>query len=121
MIEGFFIGLIAGAVLAVILLSRAIEKILKPTDLEKMAAKIDEQRSSKISARVEEVNGVFYVYNADDDSFLVQGSTLNELVEHIDKRIPDATIVITEGEPDTVARFKSILKSKSLNGNETAT
>ena len=123
MIESFVLGLLAGLILAVVLLSRMLNSILKPSeiDLEKIVAKLDKERSSRISARVEEVDGVFYVYNSEDNSFLVQGSTLKELHEHIGNRIPDSTIVITEGEPATVAKFKSILKSKTLNGNETAT
>lgn len=126
MIEGFFWGLLIGAVLATMILTRLIRSVLADdgVDLDKTVsklAKVQEKIDHKISARVEEVNGVFYVYNAEDNSFLVQGSTLKELREHLGKRIPNANIVITEGEADTVARFKSILKIKSANGNETAT
>jgi hypothetical protein len=66
-----------------------------------------EKLAQNIEARVEEHAGVFYVYNAQDESFIAQGRTVEELREHINRRSIEGRIFITKGDNDVIQRLKT--------------
>ncbi len=63
-----------------------------------------------IRAHVEEHNGVFYFYNEKNDEFLVQGSNLKELIEHLESRRPGTTVHVVKGDESTIANLKGLAK-----------
>lgn len=46
--------------------------------------------------RVEEHNKVYYWYDNDDNRFLAQGSTSEEIVEHLKSRFPDHIFFVSD-------------------------
>ncbi len=107
--EMFFIGVVAGVVVTGILVDIAFRVAIKRAErqVEELAAAINALSPPKIEARVEEQDGMFYVYRTDDNSFLAQGSNLDELRERIESRIRDARVFVTEGDAEVLARLKS--------------
>lgn len=103
MIETFLFGAAVGAfgicILALKMITSAVNRE------EKRVVKID----NGIPSKVEEVNGVFYIYNADNNEFLAQGNTAQEILAHLNFRMPNAHIRVVEGESDVVKRLKSTL------------
>jgi lipopolysaccharide export LptBFGC system permease protein LptF len=107
--EQFLIGMFAGIVLTVIvgrwILIRATARAEQ--QIEQMVQAIQALSVNQVQARVEEDNGVFYVYRADDNTFLAQGTTMAELRERIESRMKDAMVCVTEGDPEVLARLKA--------------
>ena len=72
-----FLGFVAGVVSVVItmawLLSKWVKRVTAPPSIKKVS----------IAARVEEIDGMFYVYDARDGSFLVQGRDQDELIQRL--------------------------------------
>jgi vancomycin resistance protein YoaR len=76
-------------------------------NLEALVKALEEVSANNIQARVEEDSGVFYVYNAQDGTFLAQGRTLTELRERLEQRWPDAVVAVTEGDTAVLERLKA--------------
>jgi len=112
MIE-FLIGAAAGAIIGYmvlrILLYIAISRAERELGLLARAVEIYE--ASTIPARVEQIDGVFYVYDTRDDSFLAQGETVTELRSRIESRVKHARVLVTEGEKSVLSLLKADLES----------
>ena len=109
MTEAFFYGMFAGLVLSAIVIywiSKFARRRLE-REVQQLIEQIKDQAGPQIQARVEEQDGVFYVYRADDNTFLAQGTTLAELKSRIESRMKDAMVYVTEGDPEVLARLKS--------------
>ena len=112
MIE-FLIGAAAGAVIGYvvlrILLFIAVSRAER--ELALLARAVEIYEAATISARVEQIDGVFYVYNTRDDSFLAQGHSVDELRDRIRSRVKHARVLVTEGEESVLSLIKSGLES----------
>ena len=60
----------------------------------------------KIETRLEDIDGVFYIYNKHSDEFLAQGANASDLLQQIKHRFANHEIVISAGEPHAIKRFK---------------
>jgi hypothetical protein len=107
--ESFFYGVFAGIVLTTIVVNIVLRRATRRAEqqLEEMVQAIQALSANQVQARVEEDNGVFYVYRADDNTFLAQGTTMSELRERIESRMKDAMVYVTEGDPEVLARLKA--------------
>lgn len=65
--------------------------------------------SVPIPAKIEEIDGIFYVYAVEKNEFLAQGSTSQELLAHLNYRMPDAHIRVIAGEPNVMQKFKAMV------------
>ena len=112
MIFSFIIGVAIGLVAAYFLLQVFVSWMLRRSEerLEMLVKAMETVASNYIAARAEEENGVFYIYNAKDGSFMAQGSSLTELLEHIDARYPGVTVSVTEGETEVLDRLKATVR-----------
>ena len=112
MIE-FLIGAAAGAICVYvvirILLYIAVSRAERELGLLARAVEIYE--AATIPARVEQIDGVFYVYDTRDDSFLAQGHSVDELRDRIQSRVKHARVLVTEGEESVLSLIKSGLES----------
>jgi hypothetical protein len=63
-----------------------------------------------IRARVEQHDGIFYFYNNDSDEFLVQGSDMTELIDHLESRRAGTTVHVVAGDESTIANLKALAK-----------
>jgi hypothetical protein len=112
MIE-FLIGAAAGAVIGYvvlrILLFIAVSRAER--ELALLARAVEIYEAATIPARVEQIDGVFYVYDTRDDSFLAQGHSVDELRDRIQSRVKHARVLVTEGEESVLSLIKSGLES----------
>jgi len=65
--------------------------------------------SVPIPAKIEEIDGIFYVYAVEKNEFLAQGSTSQELLAHLNYRMPNAHIRVIAGEPNVMQKFKAMV------------
>lgn len=107
MIE-FIIGLIFGIVAASLVILLLIQRLVNraAANIDAVAAEIEQLAQKIIPARVEQHDGVFYVYNTRDGSFIAQGQTVAEIRGRIEERMKDATVMVTEGDADVLQRLK---------------
>ena len=108
-LSGAIAGVIIGYVILKILLHIALSRAEKELGL--LAQAVEIYQASTIPARVEQIDGVFYVYDTRDDSFLAQGQTVTELRARIESRVKHARVMVTEGEEAVISLLKADLES----------
>lgn len=109
------VGMILGMCLALVVIYLYLRMVMARAaqNLDDLLQVIERLKESIIHARVEEQDGVFYVYNTEDQSFMAQGTTIAELRERIDQRWADAQVMITEGDQAVLDRLKSTASQQS--------
>jgi hypothetical protein len=106
----FIMGLALGILFVAIVLAWMISRAVSDFDdrMEEFVAALEKQiQENVISARVEEHDGMFYIYNVRDDSFLGQGRCIQELTSRVEERMRDVRVYITQGDADVLARLKA--------------
>lgn len=108
MIE-FAIGIVAGIVASIVLVRLAVWYLLKKAEqrLQELIQTVEQAQANSVQARVEEHDGVFYVYNAEDNTFMVQGTNIAELKKRINERWKDVRVYVTEGDESVLERLKA--------------
>jgi hypothetical protein len=107
MIE-FALGILVGVVAMYIVLKVLANILFKR--LEKELAELDQELKmldSVVTARVEEENGVFYIYSVNDNMFLAQGRTIDEIKQVVESRDATKKVMVTEGDPAVIDRLKA--------------
>ena len=112
MIE-FLLGAAAGVIVGYVVLRILVHIAVRRTEkeLELLIRAVEIYQASTIPARVEQIDGVFYVYDTRDDSFLAQGHSVDELRDRIRSRVKHAKVLVTEGEESVLSLIKSGLES----------
>ena len=107
MIE-FLTGMIAGVVIAVVVAVWVVRSLVTraEADIESILAEVKKTAEHIIPARIEQHDGVFYVYNTRDGSFIAQGASISEIKSRIEERMKDATVMVTEGDTDVLQRLR---------------
>ena len=107
MIE-FVIGMVAGVVITVVVAVWVVKGLVAraEADIDAIVAEIKKTAENIIPARIEQHDGVFYVYNTRDGSFIAQGTSLAEIKARIEERMKDATVMVTEGDTDVLQKLK---------------
>ena len=111
-VVGIFIGVIAFYLtlkLAVNILTRRIERELETLE-EALKEHVD-----LIPCRVEQHQGMFFVYNNDTNEFMAQGSTLTELRERIKARWKDQRVSVVAGDEAVLDQLKEQLNENSCS------
>ena len=111
LIAGIAIGMVIAAGAGYFALKIAARRAEE--DLARLFHVIDKLKETMISARVEEHDGVFYIYNTEDDSFMAQGSTISELRERIEQRWKDAQVFVNEGDQSVIDRLRATSHQES--------
>lgn len=108
MIE-FVFGVIAGMIITAVLVNIAYRLATRQAEqeVEQLIGQIKTVTANWIKARVEQDNGVFYVYRVDDNTFMAQGSTMAELKDKIEARWKEATVFVTEGDEHVLQSLKN--------------
>jgi len=103
-----FVGMIFGMCLALAVVYVYLRMVMlrAAQNLDDLIQVIERLKQSIIHARVEEEDGVFYVYNTEDQSFMAQGRTVAELRERIEQRWRDTQVLITEGDKEVIQRLR---------------
>lgn len=71
--------------------------------LEQINAEINEIKKVYKRVKIEEYHDTFYLFDADTDTFIGQGRTMQEIA---DKIRGEMVLNVMEGDPDVIARFK---------------
>jgi hypothetical protein len=97
----FIVGIFFGALICFTVIA-AVAHILvriRVARLEKaLIDGIKKFREHVIPSRIEEVNGRLFLYNRETEEFLGQGTTFEELNNHIKERYPNKLFDVPEGE-----------------------
>jgi len=113
MIE-FIVGLVLGIIVTGLVLLLFAQWLVRRTsaNIDAITAELKQLAENIIPARVEQHDGVFYVYNTRDGSFIAQGTSIDEIKNRIEERMKDATVMVTEGDTDVLQKLKDT-KSES--------
>lgn len=66
-----------------------------------------EPKDEIITVKVEEHFDTFYIFKADNDQFLAQGNTYNEIKQLIRSKYPEATIIADNTDSEAFKRLKA--------------
>ena len=105
----FLMGVVVGAGVLYVFAVYSIRRLISRA-LEEDAMTAAREEDLVIRAHVEEHNGVFYFYNEKNNEFLIQGSDIKELIEHLESRRPGTTVHVVRGDEAAIAQLKAQLK-----------
>lgn len=91
-ISGFIVGWLFHARSMLTRITQDPDKIISLLEKYKIAkAEMDQNESSSTATevRVEKIGSMFYLYSANDNEFLAQGTSIEDALEAIKKRYPD--------------------------------
>ena len=113
-IVGYMVGYWIRGIIVLYNLSRNPEAVIKmleqlkrineaegQEDLDATLSKIKQAVPDGTELFIEQVNGQFYAYNKENNRFVAQGSTLDELLETAHKRFPDSKFFGTVEEDNS--------------------
>jgi len=70
--------------------------------IQRMKEKVQD---SIVQARLEEHQGMFYLYRVDNSEFIAQGRTHDEIRKITDQRLPNLPVYVTEAEDAVLERY----------------
>jgi hypothetical protein len=70
---------------------------------------IQEAEANMIGLNVEVDQGIYFCYDAEDKTFVCQGTTVDEIRQAFRSRYPDKIAYLAGGDPDVIADFKKQL------------
>ena len=104
----FLMGVVVGAGVLYVFAVYSIRRLISRA-LEEDAMTAAREEDLVIRAHVEEHNGVFYFYNEKNNEFLIQGSDIKELIEHLESRRPGTIVHVVRGDEAAIAQLKAQL------------
>lgn len=107
--DGFLVGILLGVIVSWFI----IRKLLLA--MSQVAHHRQQEIAEIIAAKVEEINGIFYVYDIDKHEFLAQGHTSEEIQTRLRSRFPIShfprlCVFVVEGEPAVIERLNSTIQ-----------
>ena len=105
----FIVGVVLGTVVTGLVLLLFAQWLVRRAEanINAITAELKQLAENIIPARVEQHDGVFYVYNTRDGSFIAQGTSIDEIKARIEERMKDATVMVTEGDQSVLDQLKS--------------
>lgn len=97
---GSLFGIICCLWVAYIVLGRLADMLINASNQEKQI-----ESEVSIKGRIEELNGMFYVWNTDNNEFVVQGRSVKEMQDKLSNK--KLQIRIIDGDDAVIQRFKS--------------
>jgi len=99
-LEGFFWFLVLWLAFQIFggMFNRHIE-----TRIEKLNAEIEEIQKIYKRVKIEQHYDTFYLFDADTDTFIGQGRTMQEIADRVRGEM---VLNVMEGDPDVVKRFR---------------
>ena len=104
----FLLGIMVGAALLYLMTIWLLERLIARAMREGSAER--DQEDLIIRARVEQIGNQFYIYNIDENEFLVQGSNMKELVDNLELRKPGAIIGVVDGDEQAIQNLKATVQ-----------
>jgi hypothetical protein len=108
---GLLVGMFVGIFIMLVFIRSAVREALDAADnsLKQLKDLVEEEIERTVQTRIEEHDGIYYVYNIKDGTFLGQGTTLKEIITSITKRLPNTNVNITQGDVDVINKLKAEL------------
>lgn len=97
----FIVGWVIFNVLVRPVVQQQLEKKIEQLDAEITAIKKIYKR-----VKIEEYDGMFYIFDVETDEFLGQGRTAEEFAERLKNNL---VLQPVEGDPDVIARFRKTI------------
>ena len=103
----FFIFVLAEIALRAI----GFQAVQEPSEEEQL---VQEFEDAIVLCRVEQINDVFYFYNAQDDNFVGQARDVNEMTE-ISDRLQKHIMVVEADDENTLSALKKVTNEIRIN------
>ena len=104
----FLLGIMVGAALLYLMTIWLMKHLIARAMQENSAER--NQEDLIIRARVEQIGNQFYIYNIDENEFLVQGRDMKELVDNLELRKPGAVIGVVDGDEQAIQNLKATVQ-----------
>jgi hypothetical protein len=104
-IAALFIGMVLGVVLAILYIAYQFKTVLNELDTYIEKAMDD----SLLGIRVEKHGAVYRFYRAQDNQYLCQTTTVDNICELFKEQFPTKTVYIEDGDEEAVKEIKQIL------------
>ena len=107
----FILGFASGLIVAYIIVKVVVWSTLRQLEqddirvdelIDKMKQKIEQ---NIIAARMEEHQGLFYLYRADNNEFIAQGATADEIDARTDERFGKKAVIVTDADDMVLSRY----------------
>ena len=81
------------------------------TRLEQLNAEIEDIQKIYKRVKIEQHHDIFYLFDADNDTFIGQGRTMQEITDRIREEV---VLNVMEGDPDVIRRFRDTFPQTDL-------
>jgi hypothetical protein len=81
------------------------------TRIEQLNAEIEEIQKIYKRVKIEQHHDIFYLFDADTDTFIGQGRTMQEITDRIRGEV---VLNVMEGDPDVIKRFRDTFPQTDL-------
>ena len=100
----FVLGMVASMLILRWVVRRTIDRVLAQLDLE------DTAQDNSIRLKLEFDQDTYFTYNVDNNQFVCQGSSVQQLRERLSEMFPGQTATIVEGDPVILAAVQKELE-----------
>lgn len=102
----FILGVIAGILIIFLILKMFVNSLLRSVEANVQSV------STEVVCKLEEINGVFYLYDNSSNTFLAQGKTLTDIKDFLEiRKLPYKHIRVEHGDSDAI---KKLLATESV-------
>lgn len=103
------VGMLIGMALAALLIYLYVRGLVNQV-LAELDEHVERAASTLMPVTVERENGVLFCYAKEDNQFICQGATLEEIREAFKARFPDKTAYLDGGDPELVEELRAEIK-----------
>ena len=100
----FVLGMVASMLILRWVVRRTIDRVLAQLDLE------DTAQDNSIRLKLEFDQDTYFTYNVDNNQFVCQGSSVQQLRERLSEMFPGQSATIVEGDPVILAAVQKELE-----------
>ena len=105
-VMAFVLGIMAHQIWVKIVVWHTLREMRQAgIDIEKLLREDEPEVTRDIACRLEQHDGIWFLYNADNNEFVAQGRTRKELDEAVAQRFPDRRVVARDVDEEIRARF----------------
>ena len=97
----FLVGIVFGIFISfalIKLIAAVVRKMAEDTLDEKLKEGLEKLKETIVPARIEDVNGLLFLYNRETEEFLGQGKDMQELNDVVRKRFPNRLFNVPQDE-----------------------
>ena len=108
-IVGFVIGLAVSYIITRVIVWLTLKQIEREgIEVEELLERVKKKVAEKVvQARLEEHQGVFYLYRIDNGEFIAQGRSHVEVERLTELRIPNLPVYVTEADDAVMERYRA--------------